>query len=193
MDTTALDEQVPTRRNKRRRVLLAILLSSSLATLGAGAMSLAVFSDSEAATGTWTTGTIILDVAPTTVFNATGILPGDSGQQAVVVSNTGTGDLRYAMHSSVDNVALANAMNLHIYAGACGAGGADVYATGPLNGAAFGSNSTGFQSGDRGLLAGDNETLCFAWDFPLAVSDNSLQGVSTTATFTFDSEQTLHN
>lgn len=59
--------------------MLAIALGSSLAMLGAGAMSLAVFTDSEAAGTTWTTGTIILGVSPTTVFNPGVVMPGDSG------------------------------------------------------------------------------------------------------------------
>ena len=97
MDTYALEDQVANRRRKRRRVLLAILLSASLATLGAGAMSLAVFTDSDATGGSWTAGTIILGVGPAPVFTAANIFPGDSGSQTVTVSNTGTGQLRYAM------------------------------------------------------------------------------------------------
>jgi hypothetical protein len=196
MDTTELDEQVAPRRNKRRRALLAILLSSSLATLGAGAMSLAVFSDSQAAGGSWSTGTIILGVNPAVVFNPTAIMPGDFGSQAVTVANTGTGDLRYAMSSVSDNLdgqGLRDALNLHIYEGACGGGGADVYATASLNGASFGSNAQGNQGGDRVLAAGTSEVLCFAWDFPLTVSAPTLQDAATTAIFTFDAEQTKNN
>ncbi len=46
MDQTTLD-QAAARRTKRRRALLAVLLSASLATLGAGALSLAQFTDTE--------------------------------------------------------------------------------------------------------------------------------------------------
>ena len=42
MDQTTYD-RAANRRRKRRRALVAILLSASLATFGAGAMSLAVF------------------------------------------------------------------------------------------------------------------------------------------------------
>ena len=87
------------RRQKRRRALLAILLGSSLATLGAGAMSLAVFTDSDATGGSWSAGTIILGVIPAPVFTATNIFPGDTGSQTVDVANTGSGELRYAMTS----------------------------------------------------------------------------------------------
>ena len=64
MDTHALDAQVLARRTLRRRGLMAVLLGSSLAMLGAGAMSLAVFTDTDAADGAWSTGTIILGVSP---------------------------------------------------------------------------------------------------------------------------------
>src|SRR5262245_33865002 len=93
METPALEDQAATRRTKRRRALLAILLSSSLATLGAGAMSLAVFTDSDATGGSWSAGTIVLGVGPSPVFTASNIFPGDSGSQTVTVSNSGTGQL----------------------------------------------------------------------------------------------------
>jgi hypothetical protein len=61
-----------------------------------------------------------------------------------------------------------------------------------LNGAAFGSNAQGFQAGDRTLAGGASETLCFRATLPLSAS-TTLQGASTTATFTFDAEQTVNN
>ena len=85
MDTYLLDERVQARRGKRRRALLAILLSSSLATLGAGALSLAVFTDSAATDGTWTTGEIVLGVQPAAGFTASNVMPGDEG--SVVAAN----------------------------------------------------------------------------------------------------------
>ena len=99
MDQLDLDKTLQ-RRRKRRRALVAILLGASLATLGAGAMSLAVFSDSQASSGAWTTGTIVLGVTPSTAFSATNILPGDTGSQTIAVSNSGTGALRYAISTS---------------------------------------------------------------------------------------------
>jgi hypothetical protein len=183
------------RRRKRRRALVAVLLTSSLATLGAGAMSLAVFTDSQASTGAWSTGTIVLGVSPSTAFSASNILPGASGSQDVSVSNGGTGALRYALSTSATNAdskGLAAQLTLTVNAGTCASPGAVVYATGPLGSAAFGSNAQGAQAGDRTLAAAASETLCFAWSFPLS-SGNAFKNAATTATFTFDAEQTSNN
>ncbi len=182
-------------RQKRRRALVAMLLASSLATLGAGAMSLAVFTDSQATTGAWSTGTIVLGVSPSTAFSASGILPGASGSQDITVSNSGTGALRYALSTSATNAdtkGLAAQLTLTINAGTCASPGAVVYATGPLGSAAFGSNAQGAQAGDRTLAAAASENLCFAWSFPLS-SGNGFKNAATTATFTFDAEQTSNN
>ena len=183
------------RRQRRRRALVVVLLTSALATLGAGAMSLAVFTDSQATTGAWTTGTIVLGVSPSTAFSASNILPGASGSQDITVSNSGTGALRYALSTSATNTdskGLAAQLTLTINAGTCASPGAVVYATGALGSAAFGSNAQGAQAGDRSLAAGANENLCFAWSFPLS-SGNGFKNAATTATFTFDADQTSNN
>jgi hypothetical protein len=193
MDSHAQDRTVQQRR-KRRRALIAILFAASLATLGAGAMSLAVFSDSQASQGAWTTGTIVLGVSPSTAFNASNIMPGDSGSQTIAVSNSGTGALRYAISTSATNTdgkGLAAQMTLTVSPGTCAAPGSSIY-TGALGSAAVGSSAQGAQAGDRTLAAGANENLCFAWSFPLS-SGNGFQNAATTATFTFAAEQTANN
>ncbi len=193
MDQTATDTSAR-RRSKRRRALFAILLGASFATLGAGAMSLAIFTDSDASNGTWTSGTIILNVTPATSFNVNNMMPGDSGSQTLSVSNTGTGALRYAMTSTADNAdskALRAQLDLTIQAGTCAAPGATLY-TGKLNGAALGNVAQGAQGGDRNVASGGTDSLCFSWSFPLN-SDNSYQNATTTATFTFAAEQTANN
>jgi hypothetical protein len=158
-------------------------------------MSLAVFTDSKATTGAWTAGTIALTVGPTsTTFNVTGILPGDTGSSTVVVTNTGTGDLRYALSSAptnLDGLGLAGQMTMTINAGTCAAPGAQLY-SGPLSGAAFGSAVQGPHVGDQTVPALSSQSLCFAWEFPLG-SGNAFKNAATTDTFTFDAEQTAHN
>ena len=190
-----LDLDQPARaRRKRRRALVAILFGASLATLGAGAMSLAVFSDSQASSGAWTTGTIVLGVTPSTAFSATNILPGDTGSQTINVTNSGTGALRYAISTSATNAdskGLAAQMNLTVSPGTCASPGSSVY-SGALGSAAVGSATQGSQAGDRTLASGANENLCFAWSFPLS-SGNAFQNAATTATFTFAAEQTANN
>lgn len=193
MDQLDLD-QAAQRRQKRRRALVAILLSSSLATLGAGAMSLAVFSDSQASSGAWTTGTIVLGVSPSTAFSLTNVFPGDSGSQTINVANSGSGALRYALSTSATNTdgkGLAGQLTLTIKPGACPSAASSIY-NAALGSAAFGSNAQGAQAGDRTLAAGANEDLCFAWSLPLSTG-NGFQNATTTATFTFDAEQTANN
>ena len=181
------------RRRKRRRALVAILLAASVATLGAGAMSLAVFTDTTATDGTWSTGTIILGVDAGATFTASGILPGDSGTKTINVSNDGTGDLRYSLstNASNDGSSLADQLALTVREGACPSVGAVVY-NGALADAAWGDPAQGVQADERELAAGTSEDLCFAWDFPLG-SDNTYQDATTTATFTFDAEQVRNN
>jgi hypothetical protein len=193
VDKLSID-RTTSRRRSRRRALVAMLLASSLATVGAGAMSLAVFTDSKASSGSWTAGTVILGVAPATAFTAAGILPGDTGSQTIAVSNTGTGALRYAMTSSstnTDTKGLAAQMTLTIKLGTCAAPTTTVY-TGALSAAALGNPAQGADAGDRAVAAGATDNLCFTWLFPLA-SGNAFQTATTTATFTFAAEQTANN
>lgn len=195
MDTTKqLDDTIAPRRSKRRRGLLAILLASSITTLGAGAMSLATFTDASTSGGSWTTGTIILGVSPATAFTATGIMPGDSGSKDVSVANNGTGNLRYALTSAstnTDGKGLAAQMTITVSAGTCAAPGATLY-SGALSAAAFGSIAAGAQAGDRSVAAGATDDLCLAWSFPSA-SGNAYQNAATSTTFTFSAEQTANN
>jgi hypothetical protein len=180
------------RRTKRRRALLAVLLGASILMLGSGAFSLARFTDTADATGTWTAGTIILGVSPATTFSVDDILPGDSADYDLAVDNDGTGDLRYAMtSSSVDPDGLAVQMDLTITAGTCAAPGAVLY-TGSLDGAWFGDVTQGPDTNDRFVAAGSSDDLCFSWSFPFS-SGNAFQAATTDVTFTFDAEQTAHN
>lgn len=195
MDQTSFD-RTSSRRRGRRRVLVAMLLGASVATVGAGAMSLAVFTDSKASTASWSTGTIILTRDTPILFTAAGILPGDLGSQDVVVSNTGTGDLRYALTSASVNTPvgkdLAGQIDFTIQTGTCASPTGSLY-TGKLSGALFGDPTPGQQANDQGILAGNSQHLCFSWSLAKAFSDNTFQGVSTATTFTFAAEQTKNN
>jgi hypothetical protein len=153
-----------------------------------------VFTDSKASTGSWTAGTGILGVSPATAFTATGIMPGDTGSQTIAVTNNGTGILRYAMTSASTNTdlkGLAAQMQLTIKLGTCAAATTTIY-TGTLAAALFGDPTQGAQAGDRTVLAGATDNLCFAWTFPLT-SANAFQSATTTTTFTFPAEQTANN
>jgi hypothetical protein len=192
MDIYALDDQAQRRRGKRRRALLAILLASSLATLGAGAMSLAVFTDADAADGAWSTGTIRLVAGPAATFGASDMFPGDTGEQTVTVLNDGTGELRYAMTSTeTDADGLLAQMTLEIFEGACTAKGLSLY-SGSFAAAALGNPAQTGHAGDRVVAAGVTDSLCFAWELPLA-TDDAFQNVTATAVFDFLGEQTANN
>jgi hypothetical protein len=194
MEPNTLEDPGANRRRKRRRVLLAILLSSSLATLGAGVMSLAVFTDSDATGGSWSAGTIILGVSPAPVFTALNIFPGDSGSQTVTLANTGSGQLRYAMTTATTDsgAGLNSKLQLLVRSGTCAAPGGTLY-SGNLNAAAIGNPAQGDQGADPTVNAGTSASLCFTWSLDLNTTGNGYQGASATATFTFASEQTANN
>jgi hypothetical protein len=72
-----------------------------------------------------------------------------------------------------------------------GADGTSLYNS-SLTVGAIGSAAQGSQAGDRTLNASTSEILCFQVRLPSSAG-NSLQGLSTTATFTFAAEQTSNN
>lgn len=190
-----MDKVATTHEHPRGRRRLAGLLGLALVSgsLGAGALSLALFTDSQAVTGNaFTTGTIDISTTPATaLFSVSAMMPGDTSSQSIVVSNAGTGALRYAISTAVvTGPALAGQLLLDIYAGAT-CTGTPLY-SGALGSTALGSNVQGAQAGDRALAGGTNESLCFKATLPLATG-NSFQNTSTNVTFTFDAEQTANN
>ena len=181
-------------RRFRRRPVLAVLLGLSVVGLGAGAFSLAIFTDTAASTGSFASGTIDITSSPAVAFNVTGMMPGDQDTAALTIANAGTAQLRYAM-STTATTALGAALQLTVktQGTSCAAfDGATVLATTALDGAAIGSNAQGAQAGDRTLAAATNEVLCFRVSLPIG-SDNTVAGMTSTVTFTFDAEQTANN
>lgn len=181
---------------------LGVLLSLS---------ALAVFTDSDTVgTNDFATGTVSLTTAPTsTIWTAvTDAVPGDKATGSLVVTNAGSLELRYAVSGGNTDATLSAAMNLRIGLQAGGScdfpyhnnDGTTTALTddtqlfaGALDTAALiGSSAQGADAGDRTLAASANETLCFAVVLP-DTAGNSVQGLSNTTTFTFDSEQTLNN
>ena len=176
----------------------ALVLSGTVAIAGV-VSSLALFADSDAlGANAFTTGTIVLGLNPTTaLLTSSALMPGDNVNGTLVVSNTGTAQLRYAMSSSstnTDGKGLAAQMTLTIktLGTSCATFDGTSLFSGALSAAAMGSNAAGAQAGDRTLAAGASETLCFRASLPLA-SGNTFQNATTTTTFTFDSEQTSNN
>ena len=179
---------------RHQRLALAAVLGLSVVGLGAGAMSLAILTDSAASTGTFTSGTIDITSSPTVAFTISAMMPGDADTQALTIANAGTGALRYSLTTVATNT-LGSALTLTVktLGTSCAAfDGTSVLAATALNGAAIGSPTQGADAGDRVLAAATNEVLCFRVSLPLATG-NALQGISSSVTFTFDAEQTANN
>ncbi len=191
-------------------ILLALMAVGGLAAM-LGAASQAVWTDTDAVgTNDFATGSVSLTTSPTSaIWSAvTGQVPGDTATGALTVTNAGTAALRYAVTGSNTDATLSAGMNVRIGL-KVGAGcdfpyhntdGTTTALTddtqlfaGALDTAVLiGSNAQGNQAGDRTLAAAATEDLCFAVVLPLS-GGNSLQSLSNTTTFTFDSEQTTNN
>jgi predicted ribosomally synthesized peptide with SipW-like signal peptide len=194
-------------RRRRRRLLALLIPVLALVGLGAGQLSLALFTDTESVDATFGTGTIDLDGAKidSLVLTTAAMMPGDSVTDDVVVENDGTAQLRYAMTTASTNAdakGLRDVLTLTVKeVDATTPGtpcdnfdGTTVLAATVLgaSGAGFGDPTAGDDSGDRTLDAASNETLCFRVSLPIGTG-NAYQGAATTTTFTFDAEQTASN
>ena len=183
------------------RLALASLLTAGMMGTFVAADSLAVFTDSEAnAANVFGSGTVVIDGSPgSAAVTLANMAPGDSVISPLIITNNGTLPMRYAMSTSATNVdgkglsaQLETTIRLKTGALCSAEDGAIIFGPGALGSAAIGSSAQGAQAGDRELAAAANETLCFKVQLPLATG-NAFQNASTTATFTFDAEQTANN
>lgn len=181
-----------THEHPRRRRRFAALVGFALltASLGAGALSLALFTDTESAGGSFTAGKIDLTTNKAVLFSVTGLMPGDTVPADIVVTNSGTESLRYAISTTDDNSALADALTVSVYANNDCSGTA--LATGAFGGSLLGSSTAGQNDGDRTLAGSSSETLCFAVSLPKE-APTTLESTSASVTFVFDAEQTRNN
>lgn len=187
------------------RSIAAVALSAvALASTVTGAL----FTDSDAVgANTFATGSVELTTNPTTnVVSMSGMAPGDIKYGSVTVTNGGSLALRYALKSVTTEDTLAGQLALTVWDEAEEAdAGADCSTTVPtaklynalkLGSIAgtqlFGSPTAGAQAGDRALAAAASEVLCLKVELPSSTG-NSFESLTTTATFTFDSEQTANN
>jgi len=186
--------RLPGRLSRQQRLAMAALAILTAVSLGAGATSLALFTDSAASTGTFTSGTVDITSDPTVAFTVAAMMPGDDNTQALTIANAGTGALRYSLTTVATNV-LGDTLTLTVrtFGTDCATfDGTTVLAATALDGAAIGSPAQGADAGDRVLAAASSEVLCFRVSLPLATG-NALQGISSSVTFTFDAEQTSNN
>ena len=189
-----------------RNILFTVAVIGSLSMLG-GLAGIAVFTDTASVGGnTFTTGTIVITTSPTTALvTFTDMAPGDSIQPnaGILVTNGSTTlALRYAITSTTTEDVLAAALDLTIRTEdveptvKCDAfDGTIIYTTGDLGSTGginvVGDPAQGDQGTDRTLAASASETLCFRVALPLSATGP--EGVTTTATFAFQAEQTKNN
>jgi hypothetical protein len=166
---------------------------------------LALFTDQASTTDNlFSTGTIDIAASPATAaVTMPAMAPGDEDTAPMLLANNGTLELRYSAISTTTEDVLAAELVLSIRSGVSAANctdanwdasGTEIYSgvLGTMAGTAlFGSNAAGAQAGDRVLAAGASEDLCLNVTLPLSAT--GIEGLSTTATFVFDAEQTVNN
>ena len=193
-------------RRTRARLAASALMVLALVAAWSGDALAAFTAKSSTGPTTVTAGTVQLSTNPTSaVLSYTGMLPGDSVTNGIVVTNSGSAALRYAISSSATNadtkalkdqlVLTVKSVDVTTPAAPCdNFDGSQLY-TGDLDSTAgklVGDSTQGAQTGDRTLGAGAAETLCLRATLPLATAA-TYQGATTTATFAFTSEQTANN
>ncbi len=204
--TTTPDLQVEPRREKGRVAMGLGILGISVLGFSSVATG-AFFTDTAtAANNTFTTGTVKIGATPATAaLTLPNMAPGDTVTAPLAVTNSGTLAQRYAVVSTTDATdanTLAAQLKLVIKTGVTtcttagfAATGTQVY-TGVLGSTAgtktIGDSATGAQTGDRNLSAGASENLCAQVTLP-TTTDNTFQAKTTTATLTFNAEQTANN
>ncbi|MDH3706530.1 MAG: CalY family protein [Acidimicrobiia bacterium] len=194
----------PTRAPGRlRKSALTVAIATVTAAIVV-TMSLALYTDTESVTANdFASGTIDLTAAPATaVVTMPVMFPGDQVTAPLTIANIGTAELRYAMTSATTEDVLAGALVLTVKdsvsdcSDAGFAADGNVLYSGVLGTLAsipvFGDTTPGADVGDRVLAAAGSEVLCLNVALPLATSDVT-EGLATTATFTFDGEQTVNN
>jgi spore coat-associated protein N len=208
------DADVDKRTGRRTCLMLFAAAGLAVAGMTSGASSLALFSNSVAVSGNaLSAGTVTLatDHPSTAIVNFTNMVPGDQVTNPLLVSNTGSLALRYAVSSVADNTdtkGLKDQLVLTIKTGVTTCTTAGFAATGVVQytgdldstaGKLIGDAAPGQSGGvagtagaDRVLAAAGSETLCFNVSLPIATG-NAFQGATTSGTFTFAAEQTANN
>jgi hypothetical protein len=168
-------------------------------------MVVAVFSSGRgSANNQFVSGSTNLSVSPgSAIASMSSMMPGDSVTTAVTVANTGTTTLRYAVKSTTTENVLAAQLTLTVKSGVAncdnagfGSSGSVLYGPAALGSTAgtnvVGSPAQGAQAGDRVLAGGTNEILCVQVSLPSGTGGSYL-GLTTSATFDFQAEQTASN
>ena len=165
----------------------------------------AIFTDTQSVgANTFSTGTVIIGSSPTSALvTYSGMAPGDKVTNPITVSNDGSLQLRYAVQSTTTEDVLAAQLDMTVKTGVTtctnagfGTAGSAIYGPGDLGNTTpvnvVGDPTQGAQAGDRSLAAAGSEVLCIQVELPLSAT-NAAQGVTSTATLDFISEQTANN
>ena len=184
-----------------------LIVAVAIAVVGGvlGSRGLALFtSTATVGSNTFTTGSVSLTTSPTTALvTFANMAPGDQVTAPITVTNAGTLALRYAVTSTTTENVLATQLQLTIKSGvttctnaAYAASGTLIYTAAALGNTTavnvVGNPAAGAQAGDRTLAAAANEVLCFNATLPVATG-NAFQSLTSTATFSFQGEQTANN
>jgi spore coat-associated protein N len=195
------------------RTILALLLVAGVMAGFASAGSAIFTSTASVDANTFTTGTVIISTSPATALvTFSNMAPGDTVTAPITVTNGGTLSLRYAITDTATNadtkglgaqlqltiksgLTVGNCTNAGFTSGGTTINNSGVTQLGVLPAGTaqkvVGDPTQGSQTGDRTLASG-SEILCFHVLLP-TTTDNTYQNASTTATFTFDAEQTANN
>jgi predicted ribosomally synthesized peptide with SipW-like signal peptide len=187
-----------------RRILATLLVVSAVASFAVFG-SFAIWTDTASVpNNTFSTGTLDISTNPATALvTFSGMAPADQVTAPITVTNAGTLQLRYAVTSTTTENPLAAQLDLTIKTGVTtctnggfGTDGTVIYDPADLGSMAgtnvIGNPAQGNHAGDRTLNASANEVLCFNVTLP-ASTGNGSQGLTTTATFAFQAEQTSSN
>lgn len=200
-------QQEPKRaRPRTKQVVFSLLMLIGLVVIVSRG-TLAVFTSQATNTGnSFTSGGISLGVSPATALvTYSSMMPGDTVTSALQVTNSASATLRYAISSTATNTdakGLKDQLTLTIktvdvttpQVPCDNFDGTQIY-TGDLDSSAgklVGDAAQGANSGDRTLAGSASEYLCFRVNLALATA-NTFSNATTTATFTFDAEQTANN
>jgi hypothetical protein len=176
--------------SRRVRAVLAVGPVVAISWIGA----FAAFTDSVDATSPFSTGAVEIqanDTSTTVAFTSlsmSAMTPGATKYAALKVSNTGTVAFNYGMTTATTgDAALASALTLGIKAVAGPTCTESDYtgSTTTVYAEAAGLGAATFAS--RALASAASEYLCFKVALPSGAA-NTLQGLSTNATFTFTAQ-----
>ena len=189
----------------RQLFLIGLLAVGALSGLVQGETFASFTSTATDTANTFSSQTVNIASSPSSAFiTLSGMVPGETITAPLTVTNSGTMQLRYAISSTVTNAdgkAIGAQLDLTIKQGVAtctnagfAASGTVIYGTdGPLGTIGSSLNLVGnpanFPNGGRTLAASANEVLCFQVKLP-TTSGTAYQGATTTATFTFNAQQT---